>query len=34
MSFCPKCGAEIQEGAQFCQVCGFDTANQNSEPIE
>lgn len=23
MSYCPKCGAEIQENAKFCASCGF-----------
>lgn len=22
MSFCPKCGAELQDGAKFCGICG------------
>ncbi len=25
MAFCSKCGAEIEEGAKFCQVCGEAT---------
>jgi hypothetical protein len=32
MSFCPKCGAQVKDGAQFCHVCGFSMATQNSEP--
>lgn len=24
MNFCPKCGAQIEEGALFCPKCGFN----------
>lgn len=32
MSFCPKCGAQVKDGAQFCHVCGFSMAPQTSNP--
>lgn len=23
MSFCPKCGAQLEEGQKFCPKCGY-----------
>lgn len=34
MSFCPKCGAEVKDGAQFCHVCGFSMAAPAVEPAQ
>ncbi|MGD0712187.1 MAG: zinc-ribbon domain-containing protein, partial [Bacteroidales bacterium] len=28
--FCPKCGAELKEGAKFCHKCGF---NMSETPV-
>ena len=28
MSFCPKCGAQLPEGANACPQCGDMSANQ------
>lgn len=30
--FCPKCGAEILEGAEFCQKCGAKLINSDTAP--
>lgn len=29
MKFCPKCGKELKEGAQFCASCGAQIGNPN-----
>ena len=31
MAFCVKCGAELVDGAKFCQKCGTSTINHNDE---
>lgn len=31
MAFCPKCGAEIQDGASFCASCGAATNQQTQQ---
>ncbi len=28
MSTCPRCGAEVPEGAKFCVMCGYGIAAQ------
>ena len=33
-SFCPKCGAAVQPGDQFCTSCGFSLAQLKSTPVE
>lgn len=30
MKFCPKCGAELKEGAKFCPTCGFQIPVEQS----
>lgn len=30
MAFCSKCGAELEEGAKFCPLCGEATRAQNT----
>lgn len=32
MSFCRKCGARMQDGAQFCPACGTPVANAGPQP--
>lgn len=40
MSFCPKCGAELPEGAEFCPKCGANLKNfevkkeENKAPVK
>ena len=36
MAFCSKCGAQINDGAQFCPKCGQPTSNTNNkqEPVD
>lgn len=29
MSYCPKCGAQLQEGTNFCPACGQPIENQS-----
>lgn len=31
--FCPNCGKEMNEGAEFCNHCGYKIVNKNSEKI-
>ncbi len=33
-SFCPKCGAAVQPGDQFCTSCGFSLAQLQSTAVE
>ena len=30
---CPKCGAEINEGASFCNYCGYPVAQANTQNV-
>lgn len=33
--FCPKCGTELNDGAQFCSNCGAPTSAQNAgQPMQ
>ena len=34
MPYCPKCGAEVPEGAQFCPTCGQDLKAQKVEEVK
>lgn len=32
MAFCERCGAQIPEGARFCQICGNPVAGSEQQP--
>ena len=34
MVFCKKCGAELGDGAAFCNVCGTPTEGSQAPPVE
>ena len=34
MPYCPKCGAEVPEGAKFCPACGQDLTTQKIEDVK
>ena len=34
MVYCKKCGAELGDGAAFCQVCGTPTDGSQAPPVE
>ena len=39
MAFCGKCGAQIEDGAKFCSVCGAEVIsaeqqNENAQTAE
>lgn len=34
MSFCPKCGASVDENAKFCYKCGYNLKSKSSNTVE
>lgn len=34
MSFCPKCGAQLDEGTVFCPKCGYKVSGDQTVPPE
>ena len=32
--YCPKCGAELEDGSSFCPVCGTDLKRFNKEQYD
>lgn len=34
MSFCPKCGKSVEEGAAYCPNCGESLTNQPPRPMQ
>ena len=34
MSFCPKCGAQVEDSATFCPKCGTSLQAQPASPLD
>lgn len=34
MSYCPECGEEVEEDAQFCPECGTNLQADSEDPVE